>query len=54
MNSSDFIDDDFNGLLNLGFRLFGEGWSFSFTGIRPLDSTGDLMLIPMVQFSFHF
>lgn len=54
MSSSDFVDDDFDGLVNLGFRLYGDRWSFSFTGIRPLEATDNFIMFPMVQFSFHF
>jgi len=54
MNSTTFIDDDdFNGILNLGIRFFGTDWSFSLSGIRPLENTGSLFLIPMFQFSYH-
>ena len=48
------FDDDFEGMINFGFRLFGDQWSFSLTGLRPLREAGDLFVVPLIQFSYHF
>ena len=53
MNASAFIDEDFDGFLNLGVRFFGRDWSFSLTGMRPLGSTDSWVMIPMFMFSYH-
>jgi len=55
MNSTNFLfgEDDFNGFLNLGVRFFGKDWSFSFTGVRPMESMDSFMFLPMFQFSIH-
>lgn len=58
-NSTDAVvdsDEDIAGFLNVGFRLFGEVWSFSLTGVRPLaaEDTGDLLLFPLAAFSRHW
>ncbi len=56
MNATDFLfddDEDFNGFLNLGVRFFGNDWSFSFTGIRPMMDTDNFVFWPMIMFSYH-
>ncbi len=56
MNATDFLfddDDGFNGFLNLGIRFFGKDWSFTLTGIRPLENTDNFMFWPMFMFSYH-
>ena len=54
-NSTEAIgDDDFNGLINVGIRWFGERMSFTLSGIRPLEETGDgFVLFPLAMFSVH-
>lgn len=49
-------DDDLNGFLNVGVRWFGESYSFSLTGFRPLweDDGSSFFAFPMVMFSQHF
>jgi hypothetical protein len=47
-------EDDFNGMINLGIRWFGERMSFTLSGIRPLEATGDgFLLFPLAMFSVH-
>lgn len=47
-------EDDFNGLINVGIRWFGERMSFTLSGIRPLEATGgDFFLFPLAMFSVH-
>ncbi len=47
-------EDDFNGLINVGIRWFGERMSFTLSGIRPLEETGgDFFLFPLAMFSVH-
>ena len=47
-------DEDFSGFVNIGFRLFGQGMSFSLTGFRPLmrdDDSDGFIAFPFAQFS---
>ncbi len=55
MNATDFIDDDDlnGGFLNFGIRFFGNDWSFSLSGFRPMADTGRFMAWPMFMFSYH-
>jgi len=47
--------DDLNGFINVGFRIFGQIHSFSFSGFRPIgEDTGSFWLWPMVMYSVHF
>ncbi len=51
------FDDDLTGFVNVGVRLFGDDWSFSLTGFRPLWGDDDglaILAFPMVMFSKHF
>lgn len=58
MSSSSLLedeDDDLNGFLNVGLRLFGESHSFSLSGFRPLlDDGGSFIAWPMIMYSNHF
>jgi hypothetical protein len=49
-------NDDLNGFINLGIRLFSETHSFSFSGFRPLsdDSDSSLLAFPMLMYSKHW
>lgn len=47
-------DNDFEGLINLGFRMFWEQTSFTLTGFRPLEEAGDFLAFPLAAFSAHF
>ena len=49
-----FEEDDFNGLMNVGFRFFGDSMSFTLTGFRPLEESGGLFLFPLAVFSINF
>ncbi len=55
MNATDFIDDEdlSGGFLNLGVRFFGNDWSFSLSGFRPMADTGSFVAWPMFMFSYH-
>jgi hypothetical protein len=55
-NSESAISDenDFKGILNVGFRLFWENVSFTLTGFRPLEETGEFIAFPLAMFSAHF
>ncbi len=47
-------DNDFKGIINVGFRLFWEETSFTLTGFRPLEEEGDFLAFPLAMFSAHF
>ncbi len=49
-------NDDLNGFINVGIRLFGDTHSFSFSGFRPLadDFDGSLLAFPMLVYSKHW
>ena len=49
-------DDDFNGFITLGFRLFGESMAFTLGGLRPLiaEDTGSFIALPLIMFSAHW
>jgi len=59
MSSSSLFDDqddDLNGFVNLGIRLFGDTHSFSLSGFRPLDEDADssFLAFPMLMYSKHW
>jgi len=47
-------DDIEDNILNVGIRFFGKTMSFDICGFRPLRSTGSMLLIPYVQYKYHF
>lgn len=49
-----FDEDDFDGLMNIGFRFFGDSMSFTLTGFRPLGDTSSLVLFPLGVFSINW
>lgn len=50
-----FDEDDFDGIMNVGFRFFGDTMSFTLTGFRPVGSDGGgLFLFPLGVFSIKF
>lgn len=49
-----FNDEDFNGLMNIGLRFFGDSMSFTLTGFRPLGESSGLFLFPLAVFSINF
>jgi len=53
IDGADLLDDLGSGFVNLGLRFFGRDWSFTLSGLRPLEETGRLLFIPMIQFSYH-
>jgi hypothetical protein len=46
-------DEEFDGIMNIGFRFFGDRMSFTLTGFRPLGETGSLILFPLAVFSIN-
>jgi hypothetical protein len=46
------IEEGFNGLLSFGVRFRGESISWELGGMRPLESTGDLVLFPLLKATF--
>lgn len=55
-NSESAISDenDFKGIINIGFRVFWEKVSFTFAGFRPLEEAGSFIAFPIAMFSAHF
>ncbi|HZL84718.1 MAG TPA: hypothetical protein VFD07_05000 [Candidatus Krumholzibacteria bacterium] len=51
-----FEDEDINGFVNIGLRMFWDRTSFTLTGLRPLfgDDTGDFIALPVATFSRHW
>lgn len=48
-------DDSLDGFINIGFRIFGERYSFSLSGFRPLGTDSDgFIAFPMMMFSWHY
>jgi hypothetical protein len=48
-------DEDVDGFLNIGIRMFWERTSFTITGFRPLMSdSGDFIAFPIVMFARHW
>ncbi len=48
-------DDDLEGFINLGMRLFGDSHSFSLSGFRPLTGDGgSFVAFPMLMYSNHW
>ena len=48
-NAKAAIDEGFNGLLSIGLRFRGETMSWELGGIRPLETTGDLLFLPLLK-----
>jgi hypothetical protein len=53
-NFSSAVDENFNGLLSLGIRFRGQNITWDLAGIRPLESTEGLFLIPLLKATFLF
>ncbi len=49
-------DDDFNGFITFGFRIFGEDMAFTMGAFRPLtaDDMDSFIGLPMIMFSAHW
>jgi hypothetical protein len=48
-------NDDLNGFINVGIRLFSATHSFSFSGFRPLaEDSGSFLAFPMLMYSKHW
>lgn len=56
MSSASMIEnDDLDGFINVGFRLFGQSHSFSLSGFRPLTNDADgFIAFPMLVYSNHW
>jgi len=56
LSSSELLkNEDVNGFVNIGIRIFGKSHSFSLSGFRPLSSdTGSFLAFPMVSYSVHW
>ncbi|MEJ2635945.1 MAG: hypothetical protein P8184_11710 [Calditrichia bacterium] len=48
-NFSSFVEEDFNGMISLGLRFRSEDISWELAGVRPLESTGDLLFVPLLK-----
>ena len=48
-NAKAAIDEGFNGLLSIGLRFRSETMSWEIGGIRPLETTGDLLFLPLLK-----
>jgi hypothetical protein len=48
-NSGTAIEEDFSGLISIGVRFKGEKIAWDLAGMRPLESSGDLIFIPLVK-----
>lgn len=53
-NFSSFIDEDFNGIISFGARFKSGSVCWELAGLRPLESTGDLLFIPVIKATFLF
>jgi hypothetical protein len=53
-NAKELVDQDFNGLITFGIRFRTASTSWELAGIRPLESTGELLFIPLLKASFYF
>lgn len=51
-NFSSAVEEDFNGLISLGVRFRGESNTWDLAGVRPLESTGDFILFPLLKATF--
>lgn len=48
-------EDDLEGFINLGVRMFGDSHSFSLSGFRPLTGDGgSFVAFPMLMYSNHW
>ena len=49
-NFSSIVDDDFDGVLNIGFRFKGSKLAFDISGLRPLVSdSGNFLFFPFLK-----
>jgi hypothetical protein len=53
-NAKELVEQNFNGLITFGIRFRTESSSWELAGIRPLESTGELLFIPLLKASFYF
>ncbi len=53
-NMAGLWEESFNGFLSIGFRFIGKEISFEVGGLRPLESTGDLLFIPILKATKYF
>jgi hypothetical protein len=48
-NSEALLDEDFNGLLNIGLRFHSNRFAIDVAGIRPLENTGEFLFFPFLK-----
>jgi hypothetical protein len=48
------VEEDFNGLISIGVRFRSESVAWEIGGVRPLEETGDLVLLPLLKGTFIF
>ncbi len=53
-NSSSGTEGGFNGLISIGVRFRGENNTWDLAGVRPLESTEDFLLAPLLKATFLF
>jgi len=53
-NAKEFLDEDFNGIITIGIRFRSESAAWELAGFRPLESTGDLLFLPLLKATFMF
>jgi hypothetical protein len=53
-NANSLIRDDFKGLLSFGIKIHSRNMSWEIAGIRPIGSSGSLLLIPLLKVGYYF
>ncbi|MFQ6610797.1 MAG: hypothetical protein ACE5D7_08375 [Fidelibacterota bacterium] len=54
-NSQSLMEElDFNGIISIGFRFRTHNVTWDLTGIRPLESSGELILFPLLKATVLF
>lgn len=53
-NAKSSMDNNFRGLLSAGIRIRSTNMSIELAGMRPLESTGDLLLWPLLKGTYYF
>jgi len=53
-NFSTLIDEDYYGFVSIGVRIHWSKAALDIGGFRPLEDSGDLILIPIVKFTIFF
>ncbi len=53
-NSNEGLNEDFNGFLSIGIRFRSSRMSWEIGGMRPLEETSDLIMIPWLKGTLVF